>query len=212
MWEPSRKHLCTDLLKAFYLCTTESILTACMTACYPNCPDCLQRVSKTSQKIIGLWTTSSQLLKGSWKASAIFKGDVHPSNHRFTLLLFGRRCRAIEARTPRLKIIYFFPPAITELKQIHPSPCAALPLPFNECLPAQRSQRAHQFNVQEFTSAKIGRDSKVGRRDVSNPTMWSQIGVDHVIFKASQSGGKDDVKLSCPYVHIVMCRLACGTV
>lgn len=64
--EPSRKHLCTDLLKAFYLCTTESILTACMTACYPNCPDCLQRVSKTSQKIIRLWTTSSQLpsLKG----------------------------------------------------------------------------------------------------------------------------------------------------
>ncbi|XP_072132684.1 uncharacterized protein [Mobula birostris] len=52
-----KAHLCPRILTDFYCCTTESILTNCISVWYGNCPvsDCkaLQRVVETAQRIIG---------------------------------------------------------------------------------------------------------------------------------------------------------------
>ena len=127
-----------QILKKFYSCATESILTGCITGWYGNCStsDCkvLQRVVRTSQYITGaklpaildLYTRQCQR-----KTPKIVKASSQPSHRLFSLLPHGKRYRSAKSRTKRLlnsfypqdirllnnssnghRIIYIDPPSI----------------------------------------------------------------------------------------------------
>ncbi len=106
------------ILRSFYTCTVESILTGCITAWFGNSTagnrKALQRVVRTARHIVGGGLPSLQDIytrqcrRNAWR---IIKDSSHPSHSLLSLLLSGRRLRSIRSRTSRLRDS-FFPQAI----------------------------------------------------------------------------------------------------
>ncbi len=106
-----------SILRSFYTCTVESILTGCITAWFGNSTasnrKALQRVVRTARHIVGGELPSLQDIytrRCIRKARRIIK-DSHPSHRLLSLLPSGRRLRSIRSRTSRLRDS-FFPQAI----------------------------------------------------------------------------------------------------
>ncbi len=107
-----------SILRSFYTCTVESILTGCITAWFGNSTTgnhkALQRVVRTARHIVGGELPSLQDIytrRCIRKARRITKDSSHPSHRLFSLLPSGRRLRSIRSRTSRLRDS-FFPQAI----------------------------------------------------------------------------------------------------
>ena len=98
---PQETKVC-QILKSFYRCTIESILTGCITAWYGNCSasnhKALQRVVRTAQYITGvklpviqdLYTRGCQR-----KALNIVKDSSHPSHRLFAPHPLLRSCYSL---------------------------------------------------------------------------------------------------------------------
>ncbi len=106
------------ILRSFYTCTVESILTGCITAWFGNSTAgnrrALQRVVRTARHIVGGELPSLQDIytrRCTRKARRIIKDSSHPSHRLLSLLPSGRRFRSIRSRTSRLRDS-FFPQAI----------------------------------------------------------------------------------------------------
>ncbi len=106
------------ILRSFYTCTVESILTGCITAWFGNSTAgnrrALQRVVRTARHIVGGELPSLQDIytrRCTRKARRIIKDSSHPSHRLLSLLPLGRRFRSIRSRTSRLRDS-FFPQAI----------------------------------------------------------------------------------------------------
>ncbi len=106
------------ILRSFYSCTVESILTGCITAWFGNSTAgnrrALQRVVRTARHIVGGELPSLQDIytrRCTRKARRIIKDSSHPSHRLLSLLPSGRRFRSIRSRTSRLRDS-FFPQAI----------------------------------------------------------------------------------------------------
>jgi hypothetical protein len=111
------------ILKRFYSCKIESILTSCITAWYGNCSasdrKALQRVVRKAQYITeaklpaihDLYTRRCQM-----KALKIVKDPSHRSHRLFSLLLHGKRYQSAKSRTKRL-LNSFYPQAIRLLNR-----------------------------------------------------------------------------------------------
>ncbi|KAM9568418.1 uncharacterized protein ACWYII_008726 isoform 1-T1 [Salvelinus alpinus] len=100
------------ILKKFYSCTIESILTGCITAWYGNCSasdrKALQRVVRTAQNVTGAKLPAIQHLytrQCQKKAQKIVKDSSHRSHRLFSLLPHGKRYRSgkgvLTASTPK---------------------------------------------------------------------------------------------------------------
>ncbi len=107
-----------SILRSFYTCTVESILTGCITAWFGNSTagnrKALQRVVRTARHIVGGELPSLQDIytrRCIRKARRIINESSHPSHRLFSLLPSGRRLRSIRSRTSRLRDS-FFPQAI----------------------------------------------------------------------------------------------------
>ncbi len=107
-----------SILRSFYTCTVESILTGCITAWFGNSTagnrKALQRVVRTARHIVGGELPSLQDIytrRCIRKARRIIKDYSHPSHRLLSLLPSGRRLRSIRSRTSRLRDS-FFPQAI----------------------------------------------------------------------------------------------------
>ncbi len=107
-----------SILRSFYTCTVESILTGCITAWFGNTTagnrKALQRVVRTARHIVGGELPSFQDIytrRCKRKARRIVKDSSHPSHRLLSLLPSGRRLRSIRSRTSRLRDS-FFPQAI----------------------------------------------------------------------------------------------------
>ena len=110
--------MCPLILKRFYSCTIESILTGYITAWYGNWSasdrKALQRVVGTAQYITGaklhviqdLYTRRCQR-----KSLKIVKDPSHPSHRLVSLLLHSKRYRSANSRSKRL-LNSFYPQAI----------------------------------------------------------------------------------------------------
>ncbi len=106
------------VLRSFYTCTVESILTGCITAWFGNSTTgkrrALQRVVRTARHIVGGELPSLQDIytrRCTRKPRRIIKDSSHPSHSLLSLLPSGRRFRSIRSRTSRLRDS-FFPQAI----------------------------------------------------------------------------------------------------
>ncbi len=106
------------ILRSFYTCTVESILTGCITAWFGNSTAgnrrALQRVVRNARYIVGGEHPSLQDIytrRCTRKARRIIKDSSHPSHRLLSLLPSGRRFRSIRSRTSRLRDS-FFPQAI----------------------------------------------------------------------------------------------------
>ncbi len=106
------------ILRSFYTCTVESILTGCIAAWFGNSTAgnrrALQRVVWTARHIVGGELPSLQDIytrRCTRKARRIIKDSSHPSHRLLSLLPSGRRFRSIRSRTSRLRDS-FFPQAI----------------------------------------------------------------------------------------------------
>ncbi len=107
-----------SILRSFYTCTVESILTGCITAWFGNSTagnrKALQRFVQTARHIVGGELPSLQDIytrRCIRKARRITNDSSHPSHRLFSLLPSGRRLRSIRSRTSRLRDS-FFPQAI----------------------------------------------------------------------------------------------------
>ena len=96
-----------QILKKFYSCTTESILTGCITAWYGNCSasdrKALQRVVRTAQYITGAKLPPIQDLyirRCQRKAIKMVKDSSHPS-HRCSLCYSTASCTGVPSLGPR---------------------------------------------------------------------------------------------------------------
>ena len=94
-----------QILKRFYSCTIESILTGCITAWYGNCSasnrKALQRVVRTAQYITGAKFPAIQDLytrQCQRKTLKIVKDSSHPSYRLFSLLLHSKWYRSAKSR------------------------------------------------------------------------------------------------------------------
>ncbi len=106
------------ILRSFYTCTVESILTGCITAWFGNSTAgnrrALQRGVRTARHIVGGELPFLQDIytrRCTRKARRIIKDSSHPSHRLLSLLPSGRRLRSIRSRTSRLRDS-FFPQAI----------------------------------------------------------------------------------------------------
>ncbi len=106
------------ILRSFYTCTVESILTGCITAWFGNSTAgnrrALQRVVRTARHIVGGELPSLQDIytrRCTRKARRIIKDSSHPSHRLLSLLPSRRRLRSIRSRTSRLRDS-FFPQAV----------------------------------------------------------------------------------------------------
>uniref|UniRef100_A0A669DS43 Alkylated DNA repair protein AlkB homologue 8 N-terminal domain-containing protein n=1 Tax=Oreochromis niloticus TaxID=8128 RepID=A0A669DS43_ORENI len=102
------------ILRTFYRCAIESILTGCITTWYGNSTaynrKALQRVVRCSERIIGGELPSLQDIyrkRCLRKAGRIIKDSSHPSHKLFRLLPSGRRFCSIRSRTSRLRDSFF---------------------------------------------------------------------------------------------------------
>jgi hypothetical protein len=100
-----------QILKMFYSCTIESILTGCITAWFGKCSTlehkALQRVVRTTQHINGAELPAMQDLyirRYQRKARKIAKDSSH---RLFTLILCGKWYRSIGSRTNRLRDSFY---------------------------------------------------------------------------------------------------------
>ncbi|KAM9471619.1 uncharacterized protein ACWYII_007379 [Salvelinus alpinus] len=107
-----------QILKRFYSCIIENILTGCITAWYGNCSasdrKTLQRVVRTAQYITGAKPPAIQDLytrQCQRKALKIVKDSSHPSHRLFTLLPHGKWYWSAKSRSKRL-LNSFYPQAI----------------------------------------------------------------------------------------------------
>ncbi|KAI2646120.1 hypothetical protein H4Q32_023831 [Labeo rohita] len=110
----------SKVLRNFYSCTIESILTGNITTWFGNGTmqdrRALQRVVRSAECIIRtkLHDLHSIYNKRCWtKARKIVKDLSHPNNGLFSLLQSGKRFRSLKANTERLRS--FFPQAIRTL-------------------------------------------------------------------------------------------------
>ncbi len=106
------------ILRSFYTCTVESILTGCITAWFGNSTAgnrrALQRVVRTPRNIVGGELSYLQDIytrRCTRKAWRIIKDSSHLSHSLLSLLPSGRRFCSIRSRTSRLRDS-FFPQAI----------------------------------------------------------------------------------------------------
>ncbi|KAK1792048.1 hypothetical protein P4O66_001827 [Electrophorus voltai] len=113
----------SKVLRNFYTCTIESILTGNITVWFGNSTkqdrQALQRVVRSAERIThselpDLQTTYYK--RCQTKARKIVKDPTHPNNRLFSLLRSGRHFRSLKAKTERLKRS-FFPQAIRALNQ-----------------------------------------------------------------------------------------------
>ncbi len=102
------------ILRSFYTCTVESILTGCITAWFRNSTAgnrrALQRVVRTTRHIVGGELPSLQDIytrRCIRKAQRIIKDSSHPSHRLLSLLPSGRRLHSIRSRTSRLRDSFF---------------------------------------------------------------------------------------------------------
>ena len=107
-----------QILKTFYSCTIESILTSCITAWYGNCSasdhKALQSVVRTAQFITGAKLPAIQELynrRCQRNAHKIVSYSSHPSHRLFFLLPHGKRYWSAKFRTKRF-LNSFHPQAI----------------------------------------------------------------------------------------------------
>uniref|UniRef100_A0A8C7I238 Reverse transcriptase domain-containing protein n=1 Tax=Oncorhynchus kisutch TaxID=8019 RepID=A0A8C7I238_ONCKI len=112
-----------EILKRFYSCNIESILTGCVIAWYGNCSasdrKALQRVVRTAQYITEAKLPAIQDLytrQCQKKARKIVKDPSHPSHRLFSLLPHGKRYRSAKSRTKRL--LKFLPPSHKTPEQV----------------------------------------------------------------------------------------------
>jgi hypothetical protein len=107
-----------QILKMFYSCTIESILTGCITTWHGNCSasdrKALQRVVCTAQYITRAKLPDIQDLY-TWqcqrKAQKLVKDSSNLSNRLFSLLPHGKQYGSAKSRTKRL-LNSFYPQAI----------------------------------------------------------------------------------------------------
>ncbi len=99
-----------SILRSFYTCTVESILTSCITAWFGNSTagnhKALQRVVQTARHIVGGELPSLQDIytrRCIRKARRIINDSSHPFLSLLSLLPSGRRLRCIRSRTSRLR-------------------------------------------------------------------------------------------------------------
>ena len=109
------------VLRSFYTCTIESMLTGNITAWYGNTTiqdrKALQRVVRSAERTIGgklpnLADIYTKRCKG--KTSSILKDPSHPGYGLFSLLRSGNRYRSLAAKTERLRKS-FYPQAVRYL-------------------------------------------------------------------------------------------------
>ncbi|KAK1791023.1 hypothetical protein P4O66_002073 [Electrophorus voltai] len=113
----------SKVLRNFYTCTTESILTGNITAWFGNSTkqdrQAFQRVVRSAERIIHTELPDLQTIyykQCQTKARRIVKDPTHPNNKIFSLLRSGRRFRSLKTNTERLKRS-FFSQAIQALNQ-----------------------------------------------------------------------------------------------
>ena len=107
-----------QILKRFYSCTIESILTGCITAWYGNCSlldrNALQRLVRKAQYITKAKIPAIQDLytrRCQRKALKIVKDSSHPSHRLFSLLPHGKWYWSAKSRSKRI-LNSFYPQAI----------------------------------------------------------------------------------------------------
>ena len=107
-----------QILKRFYSCTIESILTGCITAWYGNCSasdrKAHKRVVHTAQYVTRAKLSVIQdpyTRRCQRKALKIVKDSSHPSHRLFSLLPHGKRYWNAKSRSKRL-LNSFYPQAI----------------------------------------------------------------------------------------------------
>ncbi len=98
-----------SILRSFYTCTVESILTGCITAWFGNSTagnrKALQRVVRTARHIVGgelPYLQDIYTRRCIRKARRIIKDSSHPSHRLLSLLPSGRRLRSIRSRTSQM--------------------------------------------------------------------------------------------------------------
>ncbi len=99
-----------SILRSFYTCTVESILTGCITAWFGNST----AGNRKARRIVGGELPSLQDIytrRCIRKARRIIKDSSHPSHSLLSLLPSGRHLRSIRSHTSRLRD-RFFPQAI----------------------------------------------------------------------------------------------------
>ncbi|KAK1798158.1 hypothetical protein P4O66_000652 [Electrophorus voltai] len=113
----------SKVLRNFYTCTIESILTGNITVWFGNSTkqdrQALQRVVRSAERITHTELPDLQTIyykRCQTKARKIVKDPTHPNNRLFSLLRSGRRFRSLKTKTERLKR-RFFPQAIRALNQ-----------------------------------------------------------------------------------------------
>ena len=102
-----------QILKKFYSCTIEGILTVCIIAWYGNCSasdnKVLQSVVRMARYITGAMLPAIQDLYNR-KAPKIVRDSIYTSHRLFSLLPHGKRYRSAKSRSKRL--LNFYPQAI----------------------------------------------------------------------------------------------------
>uniref|UniRef100_A0A3B4FGV2 Reverse transcriptase domain-containing protein n=1 Tax=Pundamilia nyererei TaxID=303518 RepID=A0A3B4FGV2_9CICH len=117
-------HLPLKVLKNFYSCTIESVLTANICTWFGNSTKQdrrdLQRVVRSAERIIQSELPdllSIYTKRCTAKARKIMMDLSHPNNGLFSLLRSGKRFRSLKAKTERMRRS-FFPQAIRGLNQV----------------------------------------------------------------------------------------------
>ena len=110
-----------QVLRSFYSCTIESILTGNITAWYGNTSmqdrKALQRVVRSAERTLGGQLPNLNNIytkRCKTRTSSILRDPSHPNNRLFTQLRSGNRYRSLMAKTERLRKS-FFPQAIRYL-------------------------------------------------------------------------------------------------
>ena len=107
-----------QLLKKFYICTIESILTGCINTCYGNC-SASDRKAQQSVVRMAQYITRAKLpaiqdlynMHCQRKAHKVVRDSSHPSHRLFSLLPHSKRYRSANSRSKRL-LNSFYPQAI----------------------------------------------------------------------------------------------------
>ncbi|KAK1800981.1 hypothetical protein P4O66_004728 [Electrophorus voltai] len=113
----------SKVLRNFYTCTIESILTGNVTVWFGDSTkqdrQALQRVVRSAERITHMELPDLQTIyykRCQTKARRIVKDPTHPNNRLFSLLRSGKRFHSPKTKTERLKRS-FFPQAIRALNQ-----------------------------------------------------------------------------------------------
>ncbi|KAI5618092.1 gastrula zinc finger protein XlCGF28.1-like [Silurus asotus] len=116
----------SQVLKTFYTCTIESVLTGSITSWFGNSTmqdrRALQRVVRSAERTIHTELPDLQDIYSTrcrTRARKIVKDLSHPNNGLFSLLRSGKRFRSLKANTERMRRS-FFPQAIRSLNQETP--------------------------------------------------------------------------------------------